>query len=147
LLIYLDSCAYNRPYDDHSQLRIHLEALSKMQIQKEIAQGKHRLVTSIVLDYENSRNRDETSASKIQHFMDDNSSSYVDENVFETLISLRNEIISEGLKTADASHVACAIHAGCDYFITTDDRILKFKDRRINVISPVDFLSLEEEQS
>lgn len=147
MLIYLDSCAYNRPYDDHSQLRIHLEALSKMQIQKEIAQGKHRLVTSIVLDYENSRNRDETSASKIQHFMDDNSSSYVDENVFETLISLRNEIISEGLKTADASHVACAIHAGCDYFITTDDRILKFKDRRINVISPVDFLSLEEEQS
>jgi len=147
LLIYLDSCTYNRPYDDHSQLRIHLEALSKMQIQKEIAQGKHRLVTSIVLDYENSRNRDETSASKIQHFMDDNSSSYVDENVFETLISLRNEIISEGLKTADASHVACAIHAGCDYFITTDDRILKFKDRRINVISPVDFLSLEEEQS
>ena len=79
--------------------------------------------------------------------MDDNSFSYVDENVFETLISLRNEIISEGLKTADASHVACAIHAGCDYFITTDDRILKFKDRRINVISPVDFLSLEEEQS
>ncbi len=147
MLIYLDSCAYNRPYDDHSQLRIHLEALAKMQIQKEIAQGKHRLVTSIVLDYENSRNRDETSASKIQHFMDDNSSSYVDENVFETLISLRNEIISEGLKTADASHVACAIHAGCDYFITTDDRILKFKDRRINVISPVDFLSLEEEQS
>lgn len=147
MLIYLDSCAYNRPFDDHSQLRIHLEALSKMQIQKEIAQGKHRLVTSIVLDYENSRNRDETSASKIQHFMDDNSSSYVDENVFETLISLRNEIISEGLKTADASHVACAIHAGCDYFITTDDRILKFKDRRINVISPVDFLSLEEEQS
>jgi len=117
-----------------------------MQIQKEIAQGKHRLVTSIVLDYENSRNRDDTSAGKIQHFMDANRSDYVDEHVFETLIPLRNEIISEGLKTADASHVACAIHAGCDYFITTDDRILKLRDRRIKVISPIDFLSLEEEQ-
>ena len=146
MLIYLDSCAYNRPYDDHSQLRIHLEALSKMQIQKEIVQGKHRLVTSIVLDYENSRNRDETSAGKIQHFMDANRSVYVDEHIFSTLVPLRNQIMAEGLKTADASHVACAIHAGCDYFITTDDRILKLKDNRINVISPLDFLSIEEEQ-
>ena len=78
--------------------------------------------------------------------MDANRSVYVDEHIFSTLVPLRNQIMAEGLKTADASHVACAIHAGCDYFITTDDRILKLKDNRIIVISPLDFLSIEEEQ-
>ena len=117
-----------------------------MQIQREISEGRHQLVTSIILDYENSRNRDETSADKIQHFMDSNRSIYIDVDVFETLVPLRNELISEGLRTADASHVACAIHAGCDYFITTDDRILRLKDGRINVISPIDFISIEEAQ-
>ena len=145
MIIYLDSCSYNRPYDDQTQLRVYLEARSKMRIQQEIIEGKHKLVTSIILDYENSRNRDETSAFQIQEFMDKNSCRYVDVEEFKTVIPLRDEIMSHGIKTVDASHLACAVCSGCDYFITTDDRILKFKDERVKVISPVGFISLEEE--
>ena len=143
--IYLDNCCYNRPFDDQSQLRVHVEALSKMKIQKDITEGTHKLVTSIVLDFENSKNRDETSSGKIQMFMDTWKSEYIDEKTFANLIPSREEIKAEGIKTADASHLACAIHAGCDYFITTDDRLFNYKGGRIKVISPVDFITIEEE--
>ena len=31
--VYLDNCSYNRPYDDQSQMRIHLETQAKLYIQ------------------------------------------------------------------------------------------------------------------
>ncbi len=31
--VYLDNCSYNRPYDDQSQMRIHLETQAKIHIQ------------------------------------------------------------------------------------------------------------------
>jgi len=32
----------------------------------------------------------------------------------------------------DAAHLACAIKAGCDYFITTDDKLIKKYDGNWN---------------
>ena len=45
-----------------------------------------------------------------------------------------------GVKMKDAYHVACAIHASCDCFLTTDDRILKYHTDEIEIINPVDFV-------
>ena len=56
MLIYLDNCCYNRPFDDQLQLNIRLETQAKLQIQKDIIDGKHELIWSYVLDYENSKN-------------------------------------------------------------------------------------------
>lgn len=36
-----------------------------------------------------------------------------------------DSLVALGLKTVDALHVACAIETGCDYFVTTDDLLLK----------------------
>lgn len=55
--IYLDNCSYNRPYDDQSQIRIYLETQAKLHIQDLIRENRLELVTSYVLDYENSNNR------------------------------------------------------------------------------------------
>jgi hypothetical protein len=52
------------------------------------------------------------------------------------------EIQSTGVKTADALHVACAISAGCDYFITVDGRLLKYRSDKIVVCDPVEFLRI-----
>ena len=142
--IYLDSCCYNRPYDNQGQLRIHIETLAKMKIQKEVIEQKHLLVTSVVLYHENDNNRDEASANQIESFMDTYSDEYIDEKGFKEAIGIRNEIITEGAKKMDASHIACAIHAKCDYFITTDDKVLKLNENRIKIINPVDFISIEE---
>jgi predicted nucleic acid-binding protein len=36
-------------------------------------------------------------------------------------------------------YVACAIIAKCDYFITTDKRLLKYHNDKIKLINPIDF--------
>jgi len=54
------------------------------------------------------------------------------------------EIKSSGLKEKDALHIACAVYANCDYFISTDDRILKYETDLINIIDPIDFIKVWE---
>ena len=44
--VYLDTCCYNRPYDDQSQFRIEIETQCKLYIQKLICMGKVELAAS-----------------------------------------------------------------------------------------------------
>jgi hypothetical protein len=37
--IYLDNCCFNRPFDNQTQLKIHLETEAKLFIQQEIING------------------------------------------------------------------------------------------------------------
>lgn len=53
-------------------------------------------------------------------------------------------IESEGVKPLDASHVAAAIYSGCDYFITTDDRMLRYRSDKIRIVDPVQFIKETE---
>jgi hemoglobin-like flavoprotein len=54
--IYLDHCAYNRPFDDQSNIKNQLETITKLHIQDQIKQGKYELVWSYMSDFENSSN-------------------------------------------------------------------------------------------
>ena len=49
-----------------------------------------------------------------------------------------------GVKFKDACHVASAIYAGCDYFISTDKRLLKYKTDEIKMVTPIEFVSETE---
>ena len=51
------------------------------------------------------------------------------------------QVMETGVKPMDAYHVACAIHAGCDYLVTTDKRLLKYGDESIKLVNPVDFVA------
>lgn len=46
------------------------------------------------------------------------------------------------IKKIDSLHIACAIHAGVDYFLTTDDGILKKATliEGIRVTDPIGFI-------
>lgn len=46
-----------------------------------------------------------------------------------------------GVKFVDACHVACAIFAECDYFVSTDYRLLKYKTEEIKLLNPIRFSS------
>lgn len=140
LKIYLDNCCYNRPYDDQSQIRISLEAQAKIYIQTMIETGKFELVSSYMLIYENSRNRIETKRKAIEQFIKDNTAIYIDDSYNEEVEYVAIEIQQTGVKSADAIHVACAILAKCDFFITTDDRLLKYKSDLISIVDPVEFI-------
>ena len=56
LRVYLDNCAFNRPFDDQRPLRIRLEAEAKLFVQSQIKQGKIELAWSYILDFENEQN-------------------------------------------------------------------------------------------
>ena len=138
--IYLDNCSYNRPYDDQSQLRISLESQAKLYIQDMIKEGKIELASSYTLTFENSRNPYDFKRKPIEKFLEDNTTVYVDESFSDKVNSLALEIMKTGVKTADAHHAASAIIAGCNYLVTTDDRLLKYKADQITILDPIDFI-------
>ena len=53
MLIYLDNCCFNRPFDNQKQIRIRIETEAKLFIQEEILPGKFLLAWTYILDYEN----------------------------------------------------------------------------------------------
>ncbi len=138
--IYLDNCSYNRPYDDQSQMRIHLETQAKLHIQDMIRKKQIELVTSYVLDFENSNNRSIQKKMAIEKFMKDYSTLYVSNKHGDMLAEIADSIMETGVKEKDAYHVACALMAECDYFVTTDDRLLKYQSEKINLVTPGEFI-------
>lgn len=143
--IYLDNCCYNRPYDDQSQLRISLETQAKLYVQDLIRQKKLNLVSSYVLWYENSQNPFKIRKRSISEFIQKNTIEYIDVDKAEDIKRKADEIMKTGVKTKDAYHVACAIYANCDYFFTTDDRLLKYATDEIQIVNPIDFIKEREE--
>lgn len=137
--IYLDNCCFNRPYDDQSHLRIRLEAEAKLKIQEDIRNGGFELVWSYILDYENGKNpfrerREQISKWKT-YAVDD-----ISEN--ESVLKVAGMLLEKGIKKIDSLHVACAIQAGTDYFLTTDDGILRKATlvQGIRVTDPIGFI-------
>ena len=144
LRIYLDNCCYNRPYDDQSQIRISLEAQAKIFIQNAVRYGKIELATSYILAYENNRNPHVDNRISIGNFINDFTSVFIDIDQVDEVILMASEIMKSGLKEMDASHIACAIKADCDYFLTTDDRVLKYHSDKIKIMNPIEFLKVLE---
>ncbi len=56
MLLYLDLCALNRPFDNQKQTRIHIETEAKLVIQEKILMNEYQLVWSYMMDYENQVN-------------------------------------------------------------------------------------------
>ena len=76
----------------------------------------------------------------IIHFIQDYMKGYVGPERAEEISSIANDIMKTGIKEKDAYHVASAIFAGCEYFISTDIRLLKYKTDRIKMVSPIQFV-------
>lgn len=143
--IYLDNCCYNRPYDDQTQIRINLESQAKLYIQELIKNSEFELVTSYILEYENSRNRYRDRRNTIKQYMDQYASFFVGAGKCNAVEKLAAEIMLTGIKEKDAAHIACAIIAECEYLITTDDRLLKYKSDKISLLTPGEFLRRMED--
>lgn len=138
--VYLDNCCYNRPYDDQSQMRIYLDTDAKLHIQDMIKNNELELVTSYMLDYENAKNRFFHKKQAISEFMNENETYYVSQDKNEEAVRIAEEIKKTGVKNADALHVACAILAKSNYFITTDDRLLKYQSEKVQIVTPGEFV-------
>ena len=138
--VYLDNCCFNRPFDDQSQIRIQLETQAKLYVQEQIKNGKIELVWSYILDYENSFNPFEERKIIIQKWRN---KAKEDINESPQVLKTANKLISLGIKSKDALHIACAEESSCDYFLTTDDKILKKLKNydRVADVNPYTFIT------
>ena len=143
--VYLDNCSYNRPFDDQSKMRIYLETQAKLHIQKLIHEGSLALAISYVSHYENGNSPYSRNKITIEKFFE-NATTFINIDRANIIEWKANEIMKFGVKSKDALHISCAIEAACDYFITTDDEILKkYKTGEIKVCSPIEFINIWED--
>ena len=80
-------------------------------------------------------------------FINANSSGYVAADKLDILKATAGVIMKTGVKPKDAAHVACAILAQCEYFITTDKRLLRYKSDKITLVNPIDFVKIWRENN
>ncbi len=140
--IYLDNCCYNRPYDDQSYLNVSLETQAKLQVQEEIRMGKHDLVWSAIEDYENMQNPFEIRRDAIAQWR---SLAVTVQMADDSVVQNAKAIMQKGIKNKDALHIASAIAARCETFLTVDRKLLRTPIDGIKILSPIDFLNYEEE--
>ncbi len=120
--LYLDNCCFNRPFDDQSQSRIRFETEAKLKIQEEIRLGTFQLIWSYILDYENNRNPYQERKLRIKKWKRYANGDAEDSSV---VIGTAKKLNKKGFHKIDSLYIACAIISNCEYFLTTDDHILK----------------------
>lgn len=144
MLLYLDSCCYNRPFDDLSQIRVRLEAESVEWILEESRSGRFTIVTSDYLSMELNRNPDPAKRADTLAM-----TGYTGLHVALSadLARRAEEIETLGITGFDALHIAAAEAAECDHLVTTDDGLLKKSKRhsnhlKVSVLNPIEIVSL-----
>ena len=137
--IYLDACCLNRPFDDQSQPRVHMEAEAVLIVIARIKSGELKWLGSTVLDLEIDQTVEPTRKARIKLLM----------SAMHRVVSVQadeekrgKELSALGLPVIDALHIACAESGSADVFLTTDDRLLRQATRlaaqlRVRVENPL----------
>ena len=120
--IYLDVCCLNRPFDDQSQNRVRLETEAILSILEMTRAEKLKLVGSDVIDDELAQMPDAERREKVEQLFDPATKHIA----FTAAIERRaNEFHKWNISPLDALHLASAEVAHADYFLTTDDYLLR----------------------
>jgi predicted nucleic acid-binding protein len=121
-------------------VRVRLETEAKLEIQRRVLQGKVELAWSYILDYENAANPFMERRLTIQKWK---SHARVDVGETTAILAKAEELAIQTLRPKDALHLSCAIAAGCQYFLTTDDELTAkcYSMREINVLNPLEFIA------
>lgn len=139
--IYFDICAIQRPLDDHSQLRIRLEAEAMLLLIQLCETGRLDLLISAAHEIENRQNP-----------YPDRQAHATDVLLLATYRVPSSADVAErtaeyarlGLKRLDAFHLAAAVTSGATFFCTTDDQLLKrgktMNTETTSVVSPLELI-------
>lgn len=137
--IYMDVCCWNRPFDDQTQARVHLEAEAVLAVVSEIEQGQLQLLHSEIVSLEIAGTPDAQRRGRLQAIIP-RRHRYIHHEPAMTTRAL--ELEKRGFTGIDALHLACAEAARADIFLTTDDRLLRKAARhaeflRVRVANPL----------
>jgi predicted nucleic acid-binding protein len=137
MVIYLDSSALNRIFDDQTQARIYLESSSMLLLFMLIENGFIEIVSSDVLIFEKSQNPNDDRRTFISLVLQKATTFKLsDENTLKRAEEIEQQY---GIKGMDALHLACAEQLQVNALITCDDRMIKKYKGDIAVINPVTF--------
>jgi predicted nucleic acid-binding protein len=142
--IYLDACCLNRPFDDQSQVRIHLESESILQIMEFVKKGNLTWMKSDILEYEIDSIEDIEKRNKIISFYKYSSKTI---EINDEIISISKSYEKLGFGAMDSIHIASAISAKIDVFLTTDDKLEKIGKKNhkkigIKIDNPLNWIQI-----
>ena len=143
--IYLDTCCLQRPLDDQTQPRIRVETEAVFAILASVQAGSVTLLTSEVLEFEISRIPDEQRRREAAAILTLASERLT---LSESTEVLAESFAQAGLSSIDALHVALADTANANYFVTSDDKLLRRAKalQGLNVL-PISILGFISEES
>jgi hypothetical protein len=120
--IYLDVCCLNRPFDDQTQARIHLEAEAVLMILVQCGAGDWEWLGSEALDGEIEQTPDPERRRRVQLV-----ASHAHHSIFIGPLEMERaqQLEAQGFAAFDALHLACAESGEATVFLTTDDKLLR----------------------
>ncbi len=122
MLIYLDTCAIQRPLDDQGQLRVRVEGDILLTVIAAVEAGEFELVSSAVLRFETENNPIVTRRNFARSVL---SLSTVDIDTTTVVVERARYFKEVGIKPLDAVHLASACVANAGFFCTVDDDFLR----------------------
>ena len=141
--IYFDNCCYNRPFDDQTQPRIHEEINAIVEIIARTKTDNGIILGSSILRIEIRKIADKQKFDAVMDFYEDT----VSETIHATPeISIRAlEIINQAnIGNMDALNLSSAEFGDAEFFLTTDDKLIRACKNlllNIKVLNPVSYFN------
>ena len=140
--IYLDTCCYNRPYDDQLQIRIHDESEAVLSILHRSRATDNIILGSDVLRWEISQITDTFRRFKVLALYQAAKEIIpYNEDIKTQAASIQTQT---SIRSLDSLHIASAAWGKADVFLTTDDRLLRACRKMslsLRTLNPVSYLA------
>ena len=140
--LYLDNCCYNRPYDDQTQEKIHMEGEAILTIINRCKQNMNEIIGSPVLDLEIDQIDDIEKREKVKNFYDQTITKKVDYTI-KILERVRELSEQTNVRTLDRFHLSFAEISEVDILLTTDTKFEKACSKlnlKIKIMNPLKYL-------
>jgi len=135
--IYFDVCCLNRPFDDQSDYKIHLESEAILILISLCENDFHDIINSSIIEYEINLALEENKKKMVKTIL----------SLSKYKIELNDKIIKRalyfeenGIDPFDALHLACAEY-GSDILLTVDDKFIKkatkINDLKVEILNPL----------
>ena len=140
--IYLDTCCYNRPFDDQTDEKIHIETEAIITIFRMKDENKVKIIGSEIIDYETENIIDTGKKMKVSNIIE-----IADEKVYinDDMEERAKYLESLGFKGFDALHIAASENGKADFFVSTDIKLLKLAgikkhELTVKTLNPIELI-------
>lgn len=141
MIVYLDNCCYNRPFDDRSNIKNYLEREAVLLVMQMAYDGNYQIIGSEVLEKEMSMIVNEEKRRNVETLYFSLVKDIIEINA--SIVKRAKEIVEQSMiKAFDSLHLASA-ETKADILLTTDIKFIKAANKletKIKVQNPISFI-------